>query len=41
MDDTAFKIIVEFLEKVPSIQKPISTGEEDGFWWIKFSIDIT
>lgn len=29
------------MEKVSSVQKPITFGEyENGFWWIKFSIDI-
>ena len=32
MDERAFKTLIEYLEKVPSIQKPISYGDEDGFW---------
>jgi len=40
MDKTKFDKLIDFLGKVPSIQKPISTGDEDGFWWIKFSVDI-
>ena len=40
MDDRAFKTLIEYLEKVPSIQKSISYGDEDGFWWVKFSLDI-
>ena len=41
MDDRAFKTLIEYLEKVPSIQKPIGKGiDQDGFWWVKFGIDI-
>lgn len=40
MDKRAFKILIDYLEKVPAMQKPISFGDEDGLWWIKFSIDI-
>ena len=40
MDDRAFKTLIEYLEKVPSIQKSISYGDEDGYWWVKFSLDI-
>ena len=28
------------MEKVPSIEKPISYGDEDGLWWVKFSLNI-
>jgi hypothetical protein len=41
MDERAFKTLIEYLEKVPAIQKPIGKGaDEDGFWWVKFGIDI-
>jgi hypothetical protein len=40
MNERAFKTLIEYLEKVPSIQKPISYSDEDGFWWVKFSLDI-
>lgn len=41
MDERAFKTLIEYLEKVPAIQKPIGKGaDENGFWWVKFSIDI-
>ena len=40
MDDRVFKTLIEYLEKVPSVQKPISYGDEDGVWWLKFSLDI-
>ncbi len=40
MDDRAFKSLIDFLEKVPSVQKPISFGNEDGLWWVKLSLDI-
>lgn len=35
------KELTDFLERIPAIQKPISSGTfDDGIWWIKFSIDI-
>lgn len=35
------KELTDFLEKIPAIRKPISSGtSEDGLWWTKFSIDI-
>lgn len=41
MNDRAFKTLTEYLERVPAINSPISTGiDENGYWWIKFSIDI-
>ncbi|WP_339756829.1 hypothetical protein [Algoriphagus aquimarinus] len=41
MDERAFKSLTEYLETVPSINSPIATGsDEEGFWWIKFQIDI-
>tara|TARA_R110001606_G_scaffold341801_1_gene490138 strand:+ start:393 stop:767 length:375 start_codon:yes stop_codon:yes gene_type:complete len=42
MDKRAFKSLVDYLEKTPSIQKNIFfDSDEEGFWWIKFKIDIT
>ncbi|HMS67042.1 MAG TPA: hypothetical protein PKD18_02840 [Saprospiraceae bacterium] len=41
MDGRGFKTLKKYLEKVPAIKSPIFTGiDENGFWWIKFSIDI-
>lgn len=41
MDDRAFTKLVEFLDKVPAVQGPIGKGaDENGCWWVKFSIDI-
>ena len=41
MDERAFKTLIDYLEKVPAIQKPIGKGVyNDGLWWIKFTIDI-
>ena len=41
MDDRAFTKLVEFLEKVPAIAGTIGRGcEDDGRWWVKFTIDI-
>lgn len=39
MDERAFKTLIDYLEKVPSVNKPIAFGDEDGLWWIKFSLD--
>ncbi len=40
MDKRAFQTLINFLEKVPSIQKPIAFGDDNGSWWLKFSIAI-
>lgn len=41
MDERGFTTLIEYLEKVPSIEKPIAKGvEENDLWWVKFSIDI-
>ena len=41
LDKREFKTLIEFLEKIPSVKKPISFGSEnDGFWWVKFRLDI-
>jgi len=40
MDQRAFKKLTDYLEKVPAIISPISTGSQDGFWWVKFQIEI-
>lgn len=41
MDQRAFKTLIEYLEKIPSITKPISFGLDDNrLWWVKFQLDI-
>lgn len=40
MDERAFQTLTNYLEKIPAIRTPISTGEDNGFWWVKFQIDI-
>ena len=41
MDERAFNTLIEYLAKVPAIQSTIGKGtDQDGFWWVKFSIDI-
>jgi hypothetical protein len=41
MDDRAFKPLTDYLLKVPGIKSHIAKGmDEQGFWWIKFQIDI-
>ncbi len=37
-----FKKLEDLITKVPAVQMPIAKGTyENGFWWMKFSIDIT
>lgn len=40
MDNRAFTKLIEYLKKLPAMQEPISFGDEDGIWWVKFSLDI-
>ena len=41
MEQSNFHQLINFLSRVPSIQKEISFGHyEDKNWWVKFSIDI-
>ncbi|WP_197056888.1 hypothetical protein [Cellulophaga sp. Hel_I_12] len=41
LEEEGFKTLIEYLEKVPSLKKPISFNLEDnGFWWVKFKLDI-
>ncbi|WP_430813986.1 hypothetical protein [Carboxylicivirga sp. RSCT41] len=40
MDHRAFTTLIDYLEKVPAIRKPISFGDNDGHWWLKFSLNI-
>ncbi len=40
LDERAFKTLIEYLERIPSIQKPISFGDDDRMWWLKFSLNI-
>ena len=40
-EELAFQSLEEFLSNVPGIVRPFGRGFEDnGNWWIKFSIDI-
>ena len=41
MDDRAFVSLIGFLQRLPGISGHIGTGsDDDGNWWVKFSIDI-
>jgi hypothetical protein len=41
MDDRSFKSLTEYISRIPAIKVPVATGtDEQGFWWIKFKIDI-
>lgn len=41
MDARAFTKLLDYLERVPATQLPISHGADDqGNWWVKFSLDI-
>ena len=40
-DEREFHTLLGYLRRVPGIMEPISTGrEDDGNWWVKFSIDL-
>lgn len=40
-EDLAFRTLENFLSKVPGIVGPFGKGfDENGGWWIKFSLDI-
>jgi len=42
MNDKAFTSLTDYLSKIPAIDKGIGTGyDEQGFWWVKFKIDIS
>ena len=41
LEEKDFNILIEYLEKIPSIKKPIAFGSDNGgFWWVKFRLDI-
>ena len=35
-----FKSLLNIIEKVPGVNKPISYGYQNNLWWVKFSINI-
>jgi len=40
-NDKLFQSLIDFMQKVPSINNLIASGfYEDGNWWVKFKIDI-
>ena len=42
MDDSAFDKLLEYLKRVPAIEGQIGSGSnEEGFWWIKFTINTS
>jgi hypothetical protein len=41
MAEILFGELTEYLNKIPSVESHIASGiDEDGRWWVKFSIDI-
>lgn len=40
MDEKAFLLLENFLEKVPAVKTPVAKGYAGDIWWVKFSIDI-
>ncbi|MBB4106153.1 hypothetical protein GGQ60_000113 [Pedobacter zeae] len=37
MDNIAFKTLIDYPTRIPSIQTPISFGSDnDGNWWVNF-----
>jgi hypothetical protein len=40
-DESAFQSLKQYLLSIPGVTGPIGSGFfENGFWWVKFSIDI-
>jgi hypothetical protein len=41
MSKTKFKTLIDFMNKIPAIEKSIASGVyDDKTWWVKFSLDI-
>ena len=41
MENESFTLLINFLEKIPSVKQGISSGwHSDSLWWVKFRIDI-
>jgi hypothetical protein len=40
MNTPFFDSLLQYLKKIPSIYESISSGTENGLWWVKFRIDI-
>jgi len=41
MGDRAFKTLVEYLERIPSLNGKIGMGIfDDGNWWVKFRLEL-
>lgn len=40
MDERAFKTLESYLLRIPAIDEPISYGDDQGLWWVKFTINI-
>lgn len=40
MENDQFESLLLFLSKIPSLSGSITSGIEDGIWWVKFAIDI-
>ena len=41
-DDADLEMLAMYLRRIPSVNSSIGKGRtNDGFWWVKFSLDIT
>jgi hypothetical protein len=41
-DDQDFGTLIEYLQRIPAVRRPVSAGHfDDGGWWVKFSIDVS
>ena len=40
MDKRVFTTLVQYLERIPAVGFINCGSDEDGFWWVKFQIDI-
>jgi len=41
MQRSDFDQLLEIIESIPSINREIGFGEEQGYWWLKLSVDIS
>lgn len=40
MDKRAFTTLIQYLERMPAVGFINCGSDEEGFWWVKFKIDI-
>ena len=40
MDERAFTTLIQYMKRIPSMKWISHGGNKEGFWWIKFRLDI-